>query len=403
MRVLMLAPEPVYSPRGTPISVMNRCRALTALGHRIDLVTYPIGDDVPMPGLRFIRTPRPPGLKRVKIGLSAVKPLLDALLFLVAFRQLATARYDVIHTHEEAGVLGWLLRFVFRRPHLHEIHSDLVHVLRDYGFGRRHPVVLLVRWLEHRVQVNAQALIVVFPELVPMVRARAPRTPVHLIYNTPLDHRPDGEVVRRLRARWGQHRRVVLYAGTFEPYQGIPLLLEAMHLLTRVLPETRLVVVGGRPDQVEEVARLAARFGIAGDVALEGQRPAEEIPSYLAAADALVSTRLHGINTPLKIYAYLQAGRPIVATRTTGHLQILQDRCAVLVDLEPEAIAAGLADVLRDRALAGRLSQAAAARAHDFGIDYFVREAAAAYQDLGAPAPTERILEQAAISLGGAA
>jgi glycosyltransferase involved in cell wall biosynthesis len=399
----MLAPEPVYSPRGTPISVINRCRALTALGHQIDLVTYPIGDDVPMPGLRFIRTPRPPGLKRVKIGPSAAKPLLDALVFLLAFRQLATVRYDVIHTHEEAGVLGWLLRSVFRRPHVHEVHSDLVHVLQDYGYGRRHPVVLLARWLERRALESAQALIVVFPELVSVVQAQVPRTPVHLIYNTPLDHRPDADLIRQLRARWGQRRRVVLYAGTFEPYQGIPLLLEAVQVLTRALPESKLVLVGGRPDQVDEVGRLGARLGIADDMVMEGQRPAEEIPSYLSAADVLVSPRLRGINTPLKIYAYLQASKPIVATRTTSHLQILDDRCAALVDLESGAIAEGLAAVLRDRGLADRLSQGAAMRARDFGVDSFLREAAAAYQDLGAPAPTERALQQAALSLTGAA
>jgi len=50
MRILMLAPEPIYTPRGTPIAVLNRCRALTALGQEVDLVTYPVGQDVAVPG-----------------------------------------------------------------------------------------------------------------------------------------------------------------------------------------------------------------------------------------------------------------------------------------------------------------------------------------------------------------
>ena len=59
MRILMVSPHPTYSPRGTPISVLNRCRALCALGHEIDLVTYGIGADVAVDGLRWLRAPVP--------------------------------------------------------------------------------------------------------------------------------------------------------------------------------------------------------------------------------------------------------------------------------------------------------------------------------------------------------
>ncbi len=46
MRILMIAPEPFFEPRGTPFSEFHRIRALTALGHQVDLVTYPFGEDV---------------------------------------------------------------------------------------------------------------------------------------------------------------------------------------------------------------------------------------------------------------------------------------------------------------------------------------------------------------------
>ena len=50
MRILMIAPEPFFEPRGTPFSEFHRIRALTDLGHEVDLVTYPFGQDVAMPG-----------------------------------------------------------------------------------------------------------------------------------------------------------------------------------------------------------------------------------------------------------------------------------------------------------------------------------------------------------------
>jgi hypothetical protein len=73
MRILMIAPEPFFEPRGTPFSEYHRIRALLDLGHTVDLVTYPFGKDVTLPGLRIFRAARPPFIRRVKIGPSPAK------------------------------------------------------------------------------------------------------------------------------------------------------------------------------------------------------------------------------------------------------------------------------------------------------------------------------------------
>ena len=74
----MIAPQPFFEPRGTPFSEFHRIRALTDLGHTVDLVTYPFGQDVTMAGLRVYRSLRVPLLTRVKIGPSLAKIPLDA-------------------------------------------------------------------------------------------------------------------------------------------------------------------------------------------------------------------------------------------------------------------------------------------------------------------------------------
>ena len=134
MRILMIAPEPFFEPRGTPFSEFHRIRALTALGHQVDLVTYPFGQDVSMPGLRVIRSLRPPFVKRVKIGPSAAKLPLDALLTLTAFRVGLTGKYDAIHSHEEGGVIGVVLSWLLRLPHLYDMHSSLPQQLTNFAF-----------------------------------------------------------------------------------------------------------------------------------------------------------------------------------------------------------------------------------------------------------------------------
>ena len=68
MRILMIAPEPFFEPRGTPFSEFHRIRALVELGHTVDLVTYPFGHDVSLPGLRVFRCARPPFMNGVGIG-----------------------------------------------------------------------------------------------------------------------------------------------------------------------------------------------------------------------------------------------------------------------------------------------------------------------------------------------
>jgi glycosyltransferase involved in cell wall biosynthesis len=74
-----------------------------------------------------------------------------------------------------------------------------------------------------------------------------------------------------------------------------------------------------------------------------------------------VSPRLKGLNTPMKIYSYLDSGTAVLATRLRTHTQVLDDRIAYLVAPDPGALGAGLADLLSDPVLRERLAQQAKA------------------------------------------
>ena len=89
-------------------------------------------------------------------------------------------------------------------------------------------------------------------------------------------------------------------------------------------------LVGGAEPELSELRATAERLGIAERVILEPARPQAEIPGYLAAADALVSPRVQGINPPGKLLSYLASGRPVVATDTLVHNQLLNGECAIL-------------------------------------------------------------------------
>ena len=94
------------------------------------------------------------------------------------------------------------------------------------------------------------------------------------------------------------------------------------------MPAARLVLAGGHADQVAQARADAEQRRRGGGHGLRRGAAAEEIPQYLEAADVLVSPRSRGKNTPLKIYQYLRAGRPIVATNLLTHTQVLDAEVA---------------------------------------------------------------------------
>jgi glycosyltransferase involved in cell wall biosynthesis len=359
MRILMIAPEPFFEPRGTPFSEFHRIRALTDLGHTVDLVTYPFGQDVSMPGLRVIRARRPPFVRRVKIGPSAAKFPLDALLALTAFRVGLTGKYDVVHSHEEGGVIGVVLSALLGIPHLYDMHSSLPQQLTNFAFTGSRAARGLVRWFEKLMIRRSKVVIVICPSLEDTVRATDPAANVVLIENAPgsAEEQATPAQAAAVRATHGlsADTPIVLYTGTFEAYQGLDLLFDSMALVARTRPDARLLLAGGKPDQVAKARQLAKSAGI-GDVTIfAGERPASEIPAYLLACDVLVSPRSRGTNTPLKIYQYLRSGRAIVATRLLTHTQVLDDDTAILTGTSPREFADGILRGLSDGALAARV------------------------------------------------
>jgi glycosyltransferase involved in cell wall biosynthesis len=200
-----------------------------------------------------------------------------------------------------------------------------------------------------------------------------------------------------LRARWGIEpgAPLLLYTGTFEAYQGLELLLESVARLQKTHPHVRQLIVGGNPDQVVELRARAAALGA--NVVCTGQRPPSEIPHFVEACDILVSPRISGTNTPLKIYSYLRSGRPIVATNLLTHTQVLSDATAVLVEPKPDAFAAALARLIDHPEERVRVSTAAAALAASrYSRDAYLTRTRQAYARLmdgvGGPAPGARLV-----------
>ena len=362
----MIAPEPFFEPRGTPFSEYHRIRALIDLGHTVDLVTYPFGRDVSMPGLRLFRCARPPLIHDVRIGPSLAKIPLDLTLAFTAIRRAASDRYDAVHSHEEGSIIGVMLALALGVPHLYDMHSSLPQQLTNFDFTRSRILKYLFARMERFVVRRSNVVVVICPHLANLVSEIEPSVPSVLIENAPgSGDAPLNGSGQRIRAELGIScdTPIVLYTGTFESYQGLDLLFGAARHVIASRPDVRFVLAGGRPDQVASARQQAEASGVASAVVFAGQRPAEDIPSFLDAASVLVSPRSTGTNTPLKIYQYLRSRRPIVATRLLTHTQVLDDEVAFLTaataDGFGDGILAALADPARARSVADQARELA--------------------------------------------
>ena len=348
LRILMLAPQPFFEVRGTPLAVLHLTRALASLGHEIDLMTFPQGEAAPTDGVRHIRSLRLP-VGRVKAGPSLAKMLLDVPFLAEAALRLAFGRYDVVHAVEEAAHLVAPFARLLRIPLVMDVDSSIPDQLRYTGFATRGPLVWLAEALETNALRHAAAAVTVCASLTDGVKRRAPGVAVFQVEDPPLVDRrtpPAAEAVAALRRELGLgDGPVIVYSGNFEPYQGVELLLEAM----QQVPGAQFLFMGGRPPEVERLKARAGAIGTGSRVFFSGTRPPSELPVFLALADVLCSPRVKGENTPFKIYSYLASGKPIVATRIPTHTQLLDDSLAFLVEPSAEAIASGLRQALEQK------------------------------------------------------
>jgi len=360
MKTLVIAPQPFFTPRGTPFSVYYRTLISTELGLKIDFLTYGEGDDVDIPGVRIIRIPRFKWLGNVKIGPSPLKLFLDVFIFFWMVGLLIKNRYELVHAHEEAVFLAVILKPFFRFKLIYDMHSSLPQQLTNFKFTTSKFLINLFKKLEDKSLQSADAIITICPDLYNYVSTVIKNSARHfLIENSIFDEvklfENNGKQTNTDSIKFvlpvtpPPGKPLIVYAGTLESYQGIDILIRAFKFVTNKKPETCLLIVGGTPEQVAYYKRLAEENGAETNVIFTGRVPQPVAKYYNKLADVLVSPRSEGTNTPLKVYEQLDSGKPLVATNIYSHTQVLNEEVAFLVNPSPESLADGIIQTLTDR------------------------------------------------------
>lgn len=156
---------------------------------------------------------------------------------------------------------------------------------------------------------------------------------------------------------------VVAYTGHLYRWKGAHILAEA----SRLLPPNYLVyLVGGTDEDLAAMRRFLADRGL-GRVRLVGQVPPGRVIPYLAAADvlALPNTGADAVSSrytsPMKLFEYMAARRPIVASRLPSLQEVLRDgeNALLVAPDDPPALAEAILRTISSLELASRLTEQA--------------------------------------------
>jgi len=371
MRLVYLDPHSVPDDIPEALQILYTVDALGEIGVDVTLVTpsprrriaadhilgRPISSRVTFHYLPDLR-------KRWWFPFASNKPF-----YFLAARALRKLQADVVFVRN-LKMAEYLLRETPQIPLIFETHEVFAQTYRE-----EHPTPTArqrykLGGLEQReafVYEHAAGLLALTPLLLDDIRSTYGVT-------VPGEIAPDGVDLKQAEAplMLPQNTGVpmLLYLGSLHPWKGVDTLIRAMKHVTR---GAQLTIVGGNSARIAELRALAASVGVGNKVIFVGPVEPGRRFEWIHRADVcllpLTATSIGSRYTsPLKLFEYLAAGKPIVVSDLPSMRAVLEhDKHAVLVeDASPEGFATAIERLLAQPALRTRLGNAAREHAKNF-------------------------------------
>ena len=375
MRILYLADIRFPLERANGIQSMATCHTLAARGHDVTMIVRPDTHTPPLDPFAFYGVPRIDRLRfeAVPVGGPPAARRAGYLTFAVG-RSLGRARQDLIFTRD-LGVAVLVLRLPvwLRAPLVYEAHgiaaesaAALPELLSSAPRASRAKLRRLER-RDARVWRDADAYVTITEGLARELSRRFGERPrvavvpdgVRLAadYTDYADQKPAAD-------RETNRPFTIGYAGHLYPWKGVHLVIEAI----AALPDARGLIIGGheREGDLARLRELVEQLDCTSRVTFTGPVAPVDVAPLLKQADVLTlpnpaSAISTAFTSPLKLFEYMAAGRPIVASDLPSIREILTDgRNALLVDPgNSQALTAAVRRLEEDPALGGQLARQA--------------------------------------------
>lgn len=324
MRIAYICADPgipVFGHKGSSVHVQEVLHSLKKHGAEVDLFTARFDGDA-VPGLESIRVhrlpPAPKGdlLLREKQCISMNKDL-RAMLERKGPFDLIYERYSLW------SFAGTEFANTKSIPSVLEVNSPLVNEQKRY---RQIAHVRTAEKIAQRVFGLATVLIAVSKPIANYIK-RFPRVRGEVLV-LPNGVNPDRFARKVLPALTASRRTFTVgFVGSIRPWHGLPILIDAFSIFTQSYPQARLLIVGDGRDKKSLVERLEMR-GLIKKTHFTGAVPHHEVPGLMASMDVAVApyTKQRGFYfSPLKIYEYMAAGLPVVASNIGQIKEIIEN------------------------------------------------------------------------------
>jgi glycosyltransferase involved in cell wall biosynthesis len=363
LKICVLAACPFPANHGTPGSIRELVEATAERGHDVHVVTYHIGEKLPLRGARLHRIPDWTGERQVIVGPTKLRPLYDLQMVLKAIRVIRRFKLDLIHAHGyESALVAACCRPIVRRPVLYSAHNRMGDELASYDFFRSKKLANGLAWVLDRTvprigdrcvphSVNLQQFL--------LARGLAGRSEPVLNFGVDVDRQQHCNR-EDLRKHCGLgDEPIVLYSGVIDQFQRVDLLLGAMvHVLQRI-PRAKLLLLSTIPNAKYEhdLRAEAARLGISSHVILKVPTDMERGLRLLPICDVAVVPRPCTPGFPIKLLNYMIAERPCVVFASSTSALTHGENVWMAGEDTSESLGLAIARVLKDHQLRARIAK----------------------------------------------
>jgi 1,2-diacylglycerol 3-alpha-glucosyltransferase len=365
LRVGIIAACPFPADHGTPGGIREKAEALVELGHDVHVITYAAHQPGEVRGVTIHRIAPVGPVHDIKVGPSKAKLLWDVQLVFKTIQVILRERLDVIHgINYEGAMIGCLAKWATGRPLVYGAVNTMIDELDSYKFiwppKLARVLARILDWAVPRLADRA----VCYTDTIHrfLLRAGVPADRVDIVkLGIDLSMFRNAAPAGARRSMNVNGDPLIVYTGVLNKFQRVDYLLQAMRVVRASVPTAKLAFVRTLDDEPQrrEVEEMAEEEGVRDMVLFPPVIPFEQLPPYLAAADATAIPRPDCPGIPVKLINFMAAGRPVVVAR--GSSQGLRDGHEVLVvdDHDPVAMGHALVRVLQDKELAARLGRQA--------------------------------------------
>jgi glycosyltransferase involved in cell wall biosynthesis len=397
--ILMIAPTSFFGDYGCHVRILEEVRVLSKRGHRVTIVTYYKGRD--LPELNIIRTRPTPWHADYEVGSSRHKVAFDALLSWTSLKTALRVKPDIIHAHlHEGALIGRAASMLTGAPLVFDYQGSLTAEMLDHHFVRpggkrewffrtlekridRMPHAILTS-SRHSAQLLRESLgdqaqrVVPMPDCVDTDFFR-PRTPAD---QTDVDAIKDQLGIPR-------DRTVVIYLGLLAQYQGTYHIIHAARQVVAAQPNVHFLVMGyPNPDNFRAEA---AQYGPIEHMTFTGRVPYEQAARYLRVGDIALAPKLSLTEGAGKILNYMACALPTVAFDTPQAREFMAHFGLYAERGSAEALADRINELIQNPDRARDLGRSLRARAiKRFSWDDATRRLLGVYEAIRAPRPELR-------------